>query len=92
MTTTPIFLRLLLILVYIPTAFLLQGAITKLIAVSSKKSRQFLLFLACVLLSETKIFFGDFFNILPAFAFFLFTVYVSCEGTVFKKTAIALMQ
>lgn len=91
MTTTPIFLRLLLILVYIPTALLLQGAITKLIAVSSKKSRQFLLFLACVLLSETKIFFGDFFNILPAFAFFLFTVYVSCEGTVFKKTAIALL-
>lgn len=89
MTTTPnILLHLLL---SFPTAFLLQKAICKLISISVKRSRQLLLFFACMLLSKTVIFFGDFFNILPLFVFFLFTIYFTCEGSFFKKTAIALL-
>lgn len=91
MATTSNFFRLLHLLAVIPTTFFLQGTIRKLIAVSGRKTRKSLLFLACLQLSVTKIFFGDFFNILPLFVFFLLSIYASCEGSIFKKTAIALL-
>lgn len=90
MTISHIF-RLLHLLVSVPLAFLLQGALSKLITISDKRSKQLLLFFVCMLLPKTVIFFGDFFNILSMFAVFLFTIFFTCEGTVFKKSAIALL-
>lgn len=91
MTTAHPLFRLLDLLLSIPAAMLLQGAIRQLIAVSGKWHKRLLLFVACAVLPNTIIFFGDFYNILPLFAFFLFAIYFTCEGTVYKKTAIALL-
>ncbi|MDE7020743.1 MAG: GHKL domain-containing protein [Lachnospiraceae bacterium] len=83
--------RTISILLSFPTAFFLYGAIRTLIIVSEKRLKRLLLFSVCLMLSEIVIFFGDFYNILPVFALFLFVIHFTCKGTFYKKTAIALL-
>ena len=55
--------RTISILLSFPTAFFLYGAIRTLITVSEKRLKRLLLFSVCLMLSETVIFFGDFYNL-----------------------------
>lgn len=46
---------------------------------------------ACFILVKSVIFMGDPVNILGMTAFFLFAVWMSCEGSFWKKTAVGLL-
>lgn len=72
-------------------AFFLQSSIGKLITISQNRLKRFWMFFSCFLLISMIIFLGDFRNILPTFIFFLVTVYSTCQGSFFQKTAIALL-
>ena len=72
-------------------ALFLQNAVGKLITLSGNRLKRFWMFFSCLLLVGMIIFLGDFGNILPTFFFFLITVYITCEGSFSKKTAIGLL-
>lgn len=72
-------------------AIFLQNAAGKLITISENPLKRFWMFFSCLLLIGVTIFLGDFWNILPIFFFFLMTIYVTCEGSFFQKTAIGLL-
>ena len=91
MMNAQIFYSLLYFLIAILNAFLLQSAVRTLIGVSEKRFRRLLLFFACMMLAHVTIFFGDFLNILPVFTCFLFVIFYTCEGSIYKKTAITLL-
>lgn len=75
----------------IPCALFLQSAVGRLITLSENRLKRFWMFFSCFILSGMSIFLGDFGNILPTFFFFLLTICFTCEGNVFKKTAIGLL-
>lgn len=63
----------------------------KLITVSDKRWKRFTLWLSCFLLLGMIIYIGDWGNILPTVLFFLFIIWITCEGSSWKKAAIGLM-
>lgn len=63
----------------------------KLITVSDKRWKRFTLWLSCFLLLGMIIYIGDWGNILPTVLFFLFIIWITCEGSGWKKAAIGLM-
>lgn len=72
-------------------ALFLQSAIGKLITLSQNLLKRFLIFFSCFILVGMVIFLGDFWNILPTFFLFLFTICFTCEGSIWKKTAVGLL-
>lgn len=72
-------------------AFLLQNTIGRLISISKKPLKRLWMLCCCSGLVGMIIFLGDFYNILPTFFFFLFTIIFTCEGSLCKKISIGLL-
>ncbi len=75
----------------IPAAWILRCAISNLIHVSEKKWKQFVLLAACWLLLDIAIFIGDKINILLTLIAFLVSIWISCEGSFWKRAEIGLL-
>ncbi len=75
----------------IPAAYLFRYAMEKLIIISSKRWKRFLMLFSLWLLSGTVIFIGDIVNISLVIPFFLFCILLSCEGSFLKKITIGLI-
>ena len=75
----------------IPAAWILRCAISNLIHVSEKKWKQFVLLAACWLLLDIAIFIGDKINILLTLIAFLISIWISCEGSFWKRAEIGLL-
>lgn len=72
-------------------AYFLRLSLEKLIIVSVKWWKRLLVLFSCWLLLATVIFIGDSTNILLMILFFLATVQMVCEGSIWKKQTIGLM-
>ena len=72
-------------------ALLLMQGMKKLITISNKHWKQFVLWFSCWLLLGMIIYIGDWGNILPTLFFFLLVIWLTCEGSIWKKAAIGLM-
>ncbi len=72
-------------------AWFIMKTMEYLIVVSKKRSLRLLMLTACFILVKSVIFMGDPVNILGMTAFFLFAVWMSCEGSFWKKTAVGLL-
>ncbi len=72
-------------------ATLLLLGMKKLISVSEKRRKQSTLWIGCWLLLNMIIYIGDWGNILPTIFAFLFLIWITCEGSIWKKTAIGMM-
>lgn len=72
-------------------AWFIMKTMEYLIVVSKKCSLRLLMLTACFILVKSVIFMGDPVNILGMTAFFLFAVWMSCEGSFWKKTAVGLL-
>lgn len=73
------------------SAYLLRYALEKLITISVNRFKRFLMLFSFWILSGMVIFIGDPVNIGLSILFFLFTIFVSCEGSYVKKLTIGLM-
>ena len=73
------------------SAYLLLCAMEKMITRSSKRYARPLMIFSCYLLTASVIYIGDPINILLTILFFLFTIWISFEGSFLKKLTIGMM-
>lgn len=79
------------IILYLLCACLLRYTIERLIPLSKCRWKRILLILALFVLSFSIIYVGDLFNIIPTILIFLLCVFLSCEGSFWKKLTIGLI-
>ena len=73
------------------SAWLIMHAMESLIKIADRRFKRFLMFIICWVLSGMVIFIGDPFNILASTLCFLITIFITCEGTLWKKITIGTM-
>lgn len=73
------------------SSWLIMHAMEYLIKISDGRFKRFLMFTICWVLSGMIIFIGDPFNILASTLCFLITIFITCEGTLWKKITIGTM-
>lgn len=72
-------------------ASLLLHGMERLITISQKPWKRFMLWGTCCMTLGMIIYLGDWGNILPTICFFLLTIQITCEGSFWKKLTIGLM-
>lgn len=75
----------------LPTAWFSMHAMGHLIKISNKRWKQCLLLIGFWILVNTVTFIGDAFNILAAASYFLITVLITCNGSLWQKVTIGTM-
>lgn len=78
-------------ILFLLCAFSLRYAIGKLIPISRCLWKRALLIFCLFILASSIIYVGDIFNIMPAIFIFLLGVFLSCEGSFWKKLTIGLI-
>ena len=73
------------------SSWLIMHAMEYLIKIADGRFKRFLMFTICWVLSGMVIFIGDPFNILASTLCFLITIFITCEGTLWKKITIGTM-
>ena len=73
------------------SSWLIMHAMEYLIKIADGRFKRFLMFTICWVLSGMVIFIGDPFNILASTLSFLITIFITCEGTLWKKITIGTM-
>jgi len=73
------------------STFMIYLSVSCLIEIKKSLWSKVLLFVGCYLLLSTIIFIGDLFNLPPVMLFFLFCIYIACDGSGLKRVTIGLM-
>lgn len=73
------------------TSWLMMHTMEYLIKIADRRFKRFLMFIICWILSGMIIYIGDPFNILASTLCFLITIFITCEGTLWKKITIGTM-
>ena len=72
-------------------SWLIMHAMEYLIKIADGRFKRYLMLIICWVLSGMVIFIGDPFNILASTLCFLITIFITCEGTLWKKITIGTM-
>ena len=73
------------------SSWLIMHAMEYLIKIADGRFKRFLMLIICWVLSGMVIFTGDSFNILASTLCFLITIFITCEGSLWKKITIGTM-